>query len=47
MDYLTKRGVRFEIYNEDNLMTDGKGVSLGGEGLKIAWFKDPALRTDV
>lgn len=42
MDDLTKRGVRFEIYDEDNLKTDEKGVSLGGEGPKIAWFKDPA-----
>jgi len=39
---LTKRGVRFEIYNEGGVKTDEKGVSLRDEGPKIAWFKDPA-----
>lgn len=38
---LTKRGVRFEIYNEGQLKTDEKGIFHGG-GPKIAWFKDPA-----
>jgi len=38
---LTKRGVRFEIYNEPNLKTDEKGI-FHGEGPTIAWFKDPA-----
>ncbi len=42
MDDLTKRGVRFEIYNEGGVKTDEKGVSLSDEGPKIAWFKDPA-----
>jgi catechol 2,3-dioxygenase-like lactoylglutathione lyase family enzyme len=42
MDDLTKRGVRFEIYDEGDVKTDKKGVSLGDEGPKIAWFKDPA-----
>ncbi len=42
IDDLTKRGVRFEIYNEGNLKTDEKGISLSGEGPKVAWFKDPA-----
>jgi predicted transcriptional regulator len=41
MDDLSKRGVRFEIYNEDNVKTDDKGISLGSEGPKIAWLKDP------
>jgi catechol 2,3-dioxygenase-like lactoylglutathione lyase family enzyme len=41
VDELTKRGVRFEIYNEDILKTDEKGIFRGG-GPKIAWFKDPA-----
>jgi len=41
VDELTKRGVRFEIYNEGELKTDEKGI-FRGEGLKIAWFKDPA-----
>ena len=41
VDKLTKRGVHFEIYNEENLKTDEKGIFHGG-GPKIAWFKDPA-----
>jgi catechol 2,3-dioxygenase-like lactoylglutathione lyase family enzyme len=42
IDDLTKRGVHFEIYNEGNIKTDEKGISLSDEGPKIAWFKDPA-----
>ena len=42
IDDLTKRGVRFEIYNDDSIKTDEKGISLSDEGPKIAWFKDPA-----
>jgi catechol 2,3-dioxygenase-like lactoylglutathione lyase family enzyme len=38
---LTKRGVRFEIYDEGELTTDERGI-FRGEGPKIAWFKDPA-----
>ena len=41
VEKLTKRGVRFEIYNEKDLKTDEKGIFHGG-GPKIAWFKDPA-----
>ena len=41
VDELTKRGVRFEIYDEPNLKTDKKGISRNG-GPVIAWFKDPA-----
>ncbi len=41
VDELTKRGVRFAIYNEPNLKTDEKGIFRGG-GPVIAWFKDPA-----
>jgi predicted enzyme related to lactoylglutathione lyase len=41
VDELTKRGVRFEIYNEEDLKTDEKGIARG-EGPLIAWFKDPA-----
>jgi len=40
--HLTNRGVRFEIYNEGDIKTDEKGISLSSEGSKIAWFKDPA-----
>ena len=42
IDGLTKRGVRFEIYNDGNIKTDEKGISHSDEGLKVAWFKDPA-----
>jgi predicted enzyme related to lactoylglutathione lyase len=41
VDELTKRGVRFEIYDQPGLKTDKKGVFRGG-GPVIAWFKDPA-----
>ena len=41
VDELTARGVRFEIYDLDELKTDEKGIFRGG-GPKIAWFKDPA-----
>ena len=40
VDELTKRGVRFEIYDGD-LKTDERGI-LRGRGPVIAWFKDPA-----
>jgi hypothetical protein len=32
MDEVTKRGVRFEIYNEGDVKTDEKGISLSSEG---------------
>jgi catechol 2,3-dioxygenase-like lactoylglutathione lyase family enzyme len=41
VDELTKRGVRFEIYNDGDLKTDQKGIARG-MGPTIAWFKDPA-----
>ena|SRR5450755_822921 len=41
VDELTKRGVRFEKYNQPELKIDEKGISRG-EGPVIAWFKDPA-----
>ncbi len=41
VEELTKRGVRFEIYDEIGLKTDERGVLRGG-GPVIAWFKDPA-----
>lgn len=41
VDALTERGVRFEIYTDDQLKTDERGV-FRGEGPNIAWFKDPA-----
>ena len=41
MDELTKRGVRFEIYDQPGIKTDKKGISRN-QGPVIAWFKDPA-----
>jgi predicted enzyme related to lactoylglutathione lyase len=41
VDELTKRGVRFEHYNQGALKTDQKGI-MRGNGPTIAWFKDPA-----
>ena len=41
VDELARRGVRFESYNDGDLVTDEKGIFRGG-GPKIAWFKDPA-----
>jgi len=41
VDELTKRGVRFEIYDEADFKTDDRGVSRG-IGPVIAWFRDPA-----
>lgn len=41
VDDLTRRGVRFEIYDYPDLKTDAKGIARGN-GPAIAWFKDPA-----
>jgi catechol 2,3-dioxygenase-like lactoylglutathione lyase family enzyme len=41
VDELSKRGVRFEVYNEPSVKTDARGISRGN-GPTIAWFKDPA-----
>ena len=41
VDELTKRGVRFEIYDGPEIRTDKKGI-MRGNGPTIAWFKDPA-----
>jgi catechol 2,3-dioxygenase-like lactoylglutathione lyase family enzyme len=42
VDDLTRKGVKFERYED---LTDQKGVARGisaGQGPDIAWFKDPA-----
>jgi len=39
VDELTKRGVRFEIYDLPDIKTDKKGI-MRGNGPTIAWFKD-------
>jgi catechol 2,3-dioxygenase-like lactoylglutathione lyase family enzyme len=41
VDELTKRGVRFETYNQPEIKTDQKGI-FRGKGPTIAWFKDAA-----
>src|SRR6266566_7118264 len=41
VDELTRRGVRFERYDQPGLKTDAKGIARG-QGPAIAWFKDPA-----
>lgn len=41
VDELAQRGVRFEIYDQPDLKTDQRGISRG-DGVTIAWFKDPA-----
>src|SRR5437899_381960 len=41
VDELTRRGVRFEIYDLPDLTTDEKGI-MRGNGPTIAWFRDPA-----
>ena len=41
VDELTRRGVRFEIYDLPEIKTDAKGI-MRGHGPTIAWFKDPA-----
>ena len=41
VDELTRRGVRFEIYDLPGLKTDEKGI-MRGNGPAIAWFKDSA-----
>jgi predicted enzyme related to lactoylglutathione lyase len=39
VDELTKRGVRFEIYDLPDIKTDKKGI-MRGNGPTITWFKD-------
>ena len=41
VDGLTRRGVRFEIYDMPDIKTDAKGI-MRGNGPTIAWFKDAA-----
>jgi catechol 2,3-dioxygenase-like lactoylglutathione lyase family enzyme len=41
VDELTGRGVKFEIYDDEDLKTDDRGIA-HGPGPKIAWFRDPA-----
>jgi predicted enzyme related to lactoylglutathione lyase len=38
---LTERGISFEHY-EGEIATDERGITIGGPGPRIAWFRDPA-----
>jgi catechol 2,3-dioxygenase-like lactoylglutathione lyase family enzyme len=40
VDYLSGKGIQFEVYKEGELKTDEKGIHRGHP--EIAWFKDPA-----
>jgi catechol 2,3-dioxygenase-like lactoylglutathione lyase family enzyme len=40
VEELNKQGVSFEKYDDENIKTNNKGITLAGP--KIAWFKDPA-----
>jgi catechol 2,3-dioxygenase-like lactoylglutathione lyase family enzyme len=43
VDKLTQAGVRFEMYDQEHMKTDAKGIARGqGEYPSIAWFRDPA-----
>ena len=39
---LTERAVRFEVYPEGPFKTDARGITVGDEGPRMAWFRDPA-----
>jgi len=41
VDELTAKGIKFEIFDDENLKTDKKGI-MRGMGPAIAWLKDPA-----
>lgn len=41
VDELSGRGVKFIVYDDENIKTDAKGIFRGG-GPVIAWFADPA-----
>ncbi|MEO8447078.1 MAG: VOC family protein [bacterium] len=41
VDKLTKQGVKFEQYDNEDIKTDEKGISRS-DGMMIAWFKDPS-----
>jgi predicted enzyme related to lactoylglutathione lyase len=42
VEELTKRGVRFEVYDDPAIKTDSRGIFRGAGEPTIAWFKDPA-----
>lgn len=42
VDELTKKGVKFEHYNTEDIKTNEKGIMRAKGGPVIAWFTDPA-----
>lgn len=42
VDELTEKGVKLEKYEEEELKTNEKGISVAEGWPKMAWFKDPA-----
>lgn len=42
VDELTKKGVKFEKYDDPQIKTNEKGIAGGEDRPKIAWFKDPS-----
>ena len=41
VDQLSKRGIIFEQYQQEDIKTDERGIARGERGPSIAWFKDP------
>jgi catechol 2,3-dioxygenase-like lactoylglutathione lyase family enzyme len=41
VDELDSRGITFERYNEEPIITDEKGIATFEGGAKVAYFKDP------
>ncbi len=39
---LLRMGIKFEIYSNDQIKTDSRGIARDNQGPAIAWFKDPA-----
>jgi catechol 2,3-dioxygenase-like lactoylglutathione lyase family enzyme len=41
VEELGSKGVSFEQYDQDPIKTNEKGIADLGDGVKVAWFKDP------
>ena len=41
VDELTKRGLKFEQYDEGGIHTDARGIAHFDAGAKVAYFTDP------
>ena len=41
IDRLAEKGIRTEVYDQEGLKTDEKGI-MNWDGVTMAWFKDPA-----